>query len=333
MAGGRLWTTAEDEHLAREYPHADLDSISTAIGRTRKAIHQRASKLGLPRKNPRDWPDADVEFLRRNYPAMPTRDVVEHLGRPYESVRMMAQRHGICKERRFYWYTVNSGAFDLLSPDTAYVVGMILADGCVHDAARFSIASTDKEILGLIGKTLGTTRPVSVYYSPPHKPGYTLHINDRRMVTALADLGITPRKSLTARMPAVPDEYFFDFLRGYFDGDGNAHGDDRRLTLTFVSGSQGLLTDISQAVARHLVHDPRTVRPHANRRGYLLKYHGPAALEVGDRMYQRAGALYIPRKRAPFDVYRNLPWPPLRFPLLHLGPVLVLKPVPGHPLS
>jgi hypothetical protein len=305
MAGGRLWTAAEDEYIAREYPHADLDSISAAIGRTRKAIHQRASKLSLPRKNPRDWPDADVEFVRRNYPAMPTRDIVRHLGRPYESVRKMAERLGIRKERRFYWYTVNSGAFDLLSPDTAYVVGMILADGCIHDAGRFTIANTDKEILELIGNALGTTRPLHPYYNPPYKPGYTLHITDRRMVTALADLGITPRKSLTARLPAVPDEYFFDFLRGYFDGDGHARGDGRHLTVIFASGSRGLLADVSQAAARHLGREPRPVRPHANRRGYLLTYHGPAALEIGDRMYQRAGALYMPRKRIPFDAYRN----------------------------
>lgn len=36
-------------------------------------------------------------------------------------------------------------------------------------------------------------------------------------------IGITPRKSKTISKVLVPEEFFFDFLRGEFDGDGTSH--------------------------------------------------------------------------------------------------------------
>lgn len=307
MPGGRLWSDAEDKYLTREYPHASLDSISAVLGRSSSSIHQRAWNLGLSRKNPRDWPESDVEFLRRNYPTMPTGEIVEHLGRPDYAIWSMARRLGISKERCGFRYAVNSEAFDPLTPDSAYVVGMILADGCIHSKKSFSIDNTDREILELISKVLGSPRPLSMYHRPPYKPSYKLGITDAGMVAALSNLGIGPRKSLTARLPQVPPELFFDLLRGYFDGDGNAYGDGQRLRITLASGSPELLADIAEAIARHLGTRVRPTRRHANHRAHLLTYHGLVALEIADHMYRRAGQLYMKRKREPFEAYRRTP--------------------------
>ncbi len=60
----------------------------------------------------------------------------------------------------------------------------------------------------------------------------------------LLSLGLTPAKSKTLRALKIPQKYFFDFLRGSFDGDGSlyAYWDKRWRSsflfyLTFNSGS------------------------------------------------------------------------------------------------
>ena len=60
----------------------------------------------------------------------------------------------------------------------------------------------------------------------PHRGGYGtrchhLAWSDRRFYDWLANVGLTPAKSLTLGPLAVPDEYFADFFRGCVDGDGS----------------------------------------------------------------------------------------------------------------
>src|SRR3989344_1453727 len=41
------------------------------------------------------------------------------------------------------------------------------------------------------------------------------------MFSDLCLLGVTPNKSKRMRIPKIPNRFIGDFVRGYFDGDGN----------------------------------------------------------------------------------------------------------------
>ncbi len=47
-----------------------------------------------------------------------------------------------------------------------------------------------------------------------------VQFSDVNFYNFLFDIGLMPHKSKILEAIAVPDEYFFDFLRGDFDGDG-----------------------------------------------------------------------------------------------------------------
>ena len=55
---------------------------------------------------------------------------------------------------------------------------------------------------------------------PPYKEQYHVIFSDHVYRARLEAIGLTPNKSKTLAPLAIPDEYFRDFLRGEFDGDG-----------------------------------------------------------------------------------------------------------------
>jgi len=107
----------------------------------------------------------------------------------------------------------------------AYVLGFFTADGNMLRNKRgawfISIEITDKDILEQIRKVLGSNHKIGIRKKEfPQKDSYRLQIGSKEMFDDLIKLGITPNKSKTIDLPIIPDEYFADFVRGYFDGDG-----------------------------------------------------------------------------------------------------------------
>ena len=67
----------------------------------------------------------------------------------------------------------------------------------------------------------------------------------------LMNHGLSLRKSLTVRMPKVPQELFPDFARGVFEGDGSYVIDKRNgsLRLSLVSGSIDFMCEFAEALS------------------------------------------------------------------------------------
>ena len=106
--------------------------------------------------------------------------------------------------------------------DLAYVVGLIATDGNLSKRrGRIAIMSNDWDLLDLVRRRLQVSAPIR-----PHRGGYGtrchhLAWSDHRLYDWLAEVGLTPAKSLTLGPLTVPDEHFADFFRGCLDGDGS----------------------------------------------------------------------------------------------------------------
>ena len=101
----------------------------------------------------------------------------------------------------------------------AWLLGYISADGCIRpDRYEIKIKSIDYEMLSHAQKILNTN-----YSIKPEKNSrcFVLSFYGKRLVEDIQKYGITARKSLTLKMPEIPDDYFWDFLRGVVDGDGH----------------------------------------------------------------------------------------------------------------
>lgn len=128
-------------------------------------------------------------------------------------------------------YKTNENYFKCHSHNMFYIVGFLMADGCIHYSdggrSRLSIclAKKDIEILEFIKSELGSERKIQITqrYSPQYNKTYeycTLQINSPTICKDLEYFGITNQKTGKEQFKNIPKEYIIDFIRGYFDGDG-----------------------------------------------------------------------------------------------------------------
>jgi len=115
-------------------------------------------------------------------------------------------------------------AFDDLSDvESAYWIGFLMADGCVHKTMIvLTLAVVDEKHVEAFRDFLrstvkiGTVIPKGFYGQPQRQ----LIANSKHLVAALARYGIVPRKTYTATA-AGGVELNRDFWRGVVDGDGS----------------------------------------------------------------------------------------------------------------
>ena len=84
------------------------------------------------------------------------------------------------------------------------------------------IQITDKKLLEEIKKVIKSEHKISIRIGGRNESTlYRLQIGSIEMCDDLRKLGLRERKTKNLVVPNVPDKYFADFVRGYFDGDGN----------------------------------------------------------------------------------------------------------------
>lgn len=110
------------------------------------------------------------------------------------------------------------------SSDFAYAIGLIVSDGNLSsDGRHILFTSKDNElalkfqhalrISGHIGKKASGFKKEKKYF--------VVQFSDVLFHDFLRSIGIMPNKSKIIGKIALPKKYFFDFLRGSFDGDGS----------------------------------------------------------------------------------------------------------------
>lgn len=111
------------------------------------------------------------------------------------------------------------------SPKLAYVVGLITTDGCLYsDGRHIDFTSKDIQLIATFKKCLKLKNKIGLKsngYS--NKPYYHVQFGDVILYRWLLIIGLTPHKNKTIGKLKIPDKYFFDFLRGCFDGDGSCY--------------------------------------------------------------------------------------------------------------
>jgi len=112
------------------------------------------------------------------------------------------------------------------SPQLAYVVGLITTDGNLStDGRHINLTSKDLQLLKTFKKCLGLNVKIGEKSGGfSDKKYYQVQFGDIIFYRWLLQIGLTPRKSKTISRLRIPDKYFFDFLRGHFDGDGTCYG-------------------------------------------------------------------------------------------------------------
>jgi len=111
------------------------------------------------------------------------------------------------------------------SSELAYAIGLIASDGCLsNDGRHLFFVSKDLEQIENFKKCLGLKVKTGIHRAGKRMKNRIYHRvqwGDVVLYSFLLNIGLMPAKSKVLGALIVPDKYFFDFLRGSFDGDGS----------------------------------------------------------------------------------------------------------------
>ena len=107
------------------------------------------------------------------------------------------------------------------SPKLAYAIGLITADGCLYkDGRHINFTSKDIDQIAAFKECLGIKNKVGIKKSGTGSKAHYIQFGDVLFFRFLLEIGLKPSKSKTLEKIVLPEQYFPEFLRGYFDGDG-----------------------------------------------------------------------------------------------------------------
>lgn len=278
--------------------------IALQFGVSSKTIGNRMAEYGMTTRSHEDYlyidiPKSELEqlYIIENRTAP---EIAQIYGCASSVIYNRLKEHGIL---------IKPGGWDKVkqivpderlawSPAFAYIVGLIASDGNLQsNSNEVRMTSTDREIVEYYCRGLGL-RPhdvsaitwnepnaIEVHMRlenrPPYKIQYHIIFSDHIYRARLEAIGLTPNKSNTLGPLQIPDEYFRDFLRGEFDGDGcwSAYGPKRKYLLgIFTSGSR-IYLEWLQATIQRLAGLKGKIN------GINLRFEGKQAEQLGNYMY------------------------------------------------
>ena len=199
----------------------------------------------------------------------------------------------------------------------AYVLGFFAADGNIvktnRDTHFLSFYSSDQNLIENIRTIMKSEHKIS---KRNYKGGecFRLQIGSREMFQDLLYLGITVNKSRRMRVPCVPSKYTNDFVRGYFDGDGNVwtglinkktSNPHMVLQVAFTSSSTKFLLDFLELL-RCLGVSKGAIYPVKENNCSRLQLSTLDALKLYKIMYNVPHRLSLSRKKLVFEKFIKL---------------------------
>jgi hypothetical protein len=141
--------------------------------------------------------------------------------------------------------------------DLAYAVGLITTDGCLYANGRtFDFTSKDRDLVETfcnclkIENRIGTKRN-----GHGTSTCWRVQFGNIVLYKFLLEVGLMPNKSKRLKELNIPNEFFFDFLRGHLDGDGSIKRyqdpiwpKSTRLYVVFISASSPHLVWIKEKI-------------------------------------------------------------------------------------
>ena len=191
------------------------------------------------------------------------------------------------------------------SPDFAYAIGLIVTDGCLSsDGRHISFVSKDKEQINNFMQCLNLKVKIGTTAGYKNKKVFRVQFGDVIFYRFLQSIGLSQAKSKILGKIDVPRKFFFDFLRGIFDGDGYSYSywDPRwkssfMFYAGFVSASVKHVKWLRKVIQTRLGLKGHITIPRKGASCYQLKYAKKESLVLFKKIYKRNSAICLSRKR------------------------------------
>lgn len=210
-------------------------------------------------------------------------------------------------------YTVNEEYFSIESHNMAYILGFLAADGTVGkdtNTIKIGLAGIDYDFLVSIQQEIKSDRGVKKYTNSKGFDCCQISFTSQKIKKDLAKYNIVPCKTFQFEFPIqLSREYWIDFIRGYFDGDGSVS----------TSGTSGIkwqicsaTTDVLEKIVAFLYEEyqipkvnVRAERLNKEHPLYVICYSTKATEAIYNFLYTK-DSLYLPRKKQHYEQVLNI---------------------------
>lgn len=202
----------------------------------------------------------------------------EKMKRMYEeeglSLRIIGEKVGIDRHKVSYMlkkmgvnvrngkYNYNENYFRIIdTSEKAYWLGFLMADGYVSRYGRHVLELTlkedDRDHVEKLRDVIAPDKPLYDKTSKVEGKTYKsvrLQVSNKQIVEDLKYHGCLPNKSKILDFPTtLPKEFMKDFIRGYFDGDGNIYiRPDKNVFRFSIMGTENFLKKLFEILDREI---------------------------------------------------------------------------------
>lgn len=243
--GKKLFNPEQEGFIVENYVSMTDEELASVLNVESSQIHGWLNYRKLYRTKRIMFSESDKKYIATHYLVDSYKDIGNTLGYTARQIQGYVNNHfkGKIKIRNF-----NSDYFKYIDcPAKAYWLGFLYADGwVVYDEQRrnyecsIQLQSGDLAILQDLNNRLGGIHRIEFRHKESKildnseisiTDSYTLRIFSREIVKDLIKHNILPNKTQSPIYPTVNKELFFDFLRGYIDGDGCIYYNSKRNAL------------------------------------------------------------------------------------------------------
>lgn len=205
------------------------------------------------------------------------------------------------------------------TPEAAYILGFYIADGCLNgNKFVITLNEKDKEILEKIRDYMSPITKLIYKKETINKQGivshpmYSFAFACKEIVSCLEDLDLGKNKTYLSKSikNVVPKELMWDFIRGYWDGDGCISSSNVtknvketsynyiNIGFTIISKDPDILNEMNEffmeeGINTHVYPD--------NKGNYLVGTHSKSEVEkIYNKLYTSSN-LFMERKRTKFN--------------------------------
>lgn len=200
-------------------------------------------------------------------------------------------------------FEVDDLYFSKQSKNMAYLLGMFAADGCIYEknnTIKLTLATIDKPYLEQVRQELKAQSEIKDYETAQGYKNSELRFSSFQIKKDLADYNIVPRKTYSFKFPQkLKKEYYRDFIRGYFDGDGSISTAGPSIRWQLCSHEKDILQKIIIFFEEHGV--PKvSIQKYSGKELYYIQYSSISTRKIYNILYYD-NCFCLPRKKEKYE--------------------------------
>lgn len=295
----KYWSKEEEQFLRENYGKIAIKDLAVMFNTTYVKVVDKAHKMGLNSRvvSGDYWTPEEDAIIIEHFEWAPKNYLLRLLpNRTWCAIRQRGFKTFNLNRLSRDKYDIDYRFFEKLTPESAYVLGLVAADGYLKidhgargdTALQFEMAEYDRDILDKVKLVMRYEGPVTVSKRNTVK----LCIANRKICLDLEKHGI-PRTNKTEKLEwpvNLSADLVLHFTRGLFDGDGSVY-DDKGISIQFLNNSCVL------EALKELLPTQSKVRVRKRNYGNVwdLQYSNRKAVDILIWMYQDA-TIYLDRK-------------------------------------